>query len=72
MDDIVACALDQREDTPGHGQVTWRITFTNNESRVGTIGMLGNGNYALMSSIHKGRVYFFNADKVVYMHQEGK
>lgn len=65
MSDIVEHALSQREDRPGHMQVTWSITFVNNETRSGKIGMLGEGNYAL----EKGdRVYFFNSDKVVYMH----
>jgi len=65
--DIVELALDQREDRPGHGAAEWIITFLNNESKSGTIGILGDGCYALT---HGQRTYFFQADKVVYMYQK--
>jgi len=65
MSDVVGQAIANQEDRPGHGELTWSVTFINNETKSGTIGIVGDGTYAL----EKGeRVWFFTADKVIYLH----
>lgn len=64
MSDIVEAALEQREERIGHGQVQWTVNFVNGETRGGTIGILGDGNYALIGI---NTIYYFAADKVAFM-----
>ncbi|MDN4061469.1 hypothetical protein QPK31_24920 [Massilia sp. YIM B02769] len=63
--DIVEYALVQREENPGHGEAEWSVSFVNGVTKDGTIGILGDGGYALMSG---ERTYFFNSDKVVFLY----
>jgi hypothetical protein len=44
-------------------QTKWLVTFTNNESRKGTLLDLGGGTFLLEGS----NPYYFSADQVVYL-----
>jgi hypothetical protein len=46
-------------------ETIWTVTFTNNETRSGTLMSIGNSDYVL----NKGdRAYYFSAAQVVYLY----
>jgi len=70
MSDFVLDALSNQEDNPGHGQLSWSVTFINGETKTGKIMIAGDSTYALEAG---DRVWFFTAEKVIHLepHRKG-